>query len=185
MIRNLLDRLRGKNSKPSEIKRMPKDTYVKISSFFKEQDITEKDVVIVCIGANRTETVDCLAPYVGSLLKEDRDFKISVYGTMVNPIHVLNLTKSITHIKNTHPNSTIIAIDAALSDESRIGGIIVSNKPIIPRLGVEEGYGAVGDYSIKGCVAPVGIDVIEYGCDLKFISAMAYVIAKGIKDTFS
>lgn len=185
MLGKLLDKLRGRNSKPSDIKRMPKDNYLKISSYFKEQDITEKDIIIICLGTNRTNTVDCLAPYVGSLLKEDREFKISVYGTMVKPIHALNLTESITQIKNMNPDSTIIAIDASLGDEDRIGKITVSNKPIIPRAGVEHGCESVGDFTIKGCVAPVGTNVIEYGCDLSFISAMAYVIAKGIKESFS
>lgn len=185
MISKLLDKLRGKNSKPCDIKRMPKDTYLKISSYFKEQDIKGEDVIIVCLGTNRTDTVDCLAPFVGSLLKEDREFKISVYGTMVKPIHALNLTESITKIKNMNPNSTIIAIDASLGKEDRIGRITVSNKPIMPRAGVEDGYEGVGDYSIKGCVAPVGTNVIEYGGDLSFISSLAHVIAKGIKESFS
>lgn len=146
----------------------------------------KKDIVIVCIGTNRTNIVDCLGPFVGSLLKEDKEFNIPVYGSMVKPIHGMNITQSITEIYNMHPNSTIIAIDASLtSEDNNIGRIIVDNKPIFPGAGVNRNHDGIGDFSIIGCVASEGINVVEYETDLKFISAMAYTIAKGVKDSFS
>lgn len=182
----LLDKIRENHKKQNNITRVPKDTYLKISDFFKEQDIADKDIVIVCIGTNRTNIVDCLAPFVGSILKEDKEFNIPVYGSMVKPIHSLNLTERITEIYNMHPNSTIIAIDAALTREEKdVGRIKVYNEPIIPGRGVNKDHDVIGDFSIIGCVAPVGVNVVEYETDLKFISAMAYTIAKGVKDTFS
>lgn len=184
ILSKLLDKIQGRDRNINNIKRFPKDTYLKISDFFREQNIKKEDVIIVCIGTNRTQTIDCLGPFVGSILKEDREFKVPVYGTMVQPIHALNLTQSITEIKNSHPNSIIISIDASLSSSNKIGEIIVKDEPIKPAKGIDKDFDEVGDYSIKGCVAPKGINVIEYNTDLAFISAMAYTIDKGLNNIF-
>lgn len=135
----------------------------------------------MCIGTNRTQTIDCLGPFVGSILKEDREFNVPVYGTMINPLHALNMTQRITDIKNIHPNSIIIAIDASLSDDNKIGEIYVKKGSIKPAAGTNKEFDGVGDYSIKGFVGPNGIDVTQYYTDLNFISAMAQIIAIGLK----
>ncbi len=88
----LYNKFHMKLRESSQNKYIPKDTYMKIVDFLK--DYTEKDIIIVCIGTNRTNLVDCLGPFVGSILKEDKEFNIPVYGSMVNPIHGLNLTKN-------------------------------------------------------------------------------------------
>lgn len=181
---NLLDKIRGKDGNKKNSNRLPKDTYLKVSDFFREQNIKKEDVVIVCIGTNRAHTIDCLGPLVGSILKEDEDFNIPIYGTMIEPIHALNITQSITEIRNSYQNSIIIAVDAALSAEEEIGEIIVKDKPLLPGLGLDKKIEGVGEFSIKGCVGPKGIDVVEYYVDLSFISTMAYTIAKGIKEAF-
>ncbi|WP_102401510.1 DUF1256 domain-containing protein [Haloimpatiens massiliensis] len=121
----LYNKFHMKLRESSQNKYIPKDTYMKIVDFLK--DYTEKDIIIVCIGTNRTNLVDCLGPFVGSILKEDKEFNIPVYGSMVNPIHGLNLTEKITKIKNNYPNSTIIAVDAAIGECEDIGEITISN----------------------------------------------------------
>ena len=165
-----------------DYKYFPKDTYVKIADFFKNNVITE-DVVIVCIGSNRTYTIDCLGPFVGSILKEDKNFHIPVYGSLINPINATNLIKKITKVKNEHPNEVVIVIDAALSsDESKVGMIDIKKGSLKPGNGAGKDLGEVGDISIRAFVAPVNINVMEYGVDLNFISAMANIIVKGIKE---
>lgn len=180
----IMDKIIGKAKKrnANDRNRIPKDTYLKISNFLKEEYIKSEDVIIVCIGTNRTQTVDCLAPFVGSILKEDREFNVPVYGTMVSPIHSLNITQRITEIKNIHPTSLIIAIDAALSSDEKIGEISVKKGSIKPAAGINKEFDRVGDYSIKGFVGPNGINLIEYNTDLNFISAMANTIVKGINE---
>jgi putative sporulation protein YyaC len=178
-LRNKLNRQSRAGSK---VKYLPKDTYMKVVDFFK--DDIKQDAVIVCIGTNRSNLVDCLGPFVGSLLKEDKEFKIPVYGSMVSPIHALNLTKRITEIKNNHPHSKIVAVDAALSREDEIGKINLRNEPLQPGRGSGNNCGEVGDVCIKGIVAPEGADIVYYNTDLSFISAMAYTIAKGLKEAF-
>lgn len=184
-LSKLLYKIIGKDKKTNNINRIPKDTYLKVSDFFKEEKIKKEEVVIVCIGTNRTQTIDCLGPFVGSILKEDRQFNIPVYGTMVSPIHSLNITQCITDIKNIHPRSIIIAIDASLSTDDKIGEISVKKGPIKPAAGINKEFDSVGDYSIKGFVGPNGIDVIQYYTDLNFISAMAHTIARGLKEILS
>lgn len=179
------NKVNDKSYRSDSIKRFPQDTYLKISNFFKAERIERREVVIVCIGTNRTNTIDCLGPYVGSLLKEDKEFNIPVYGSMVKPINALNLTESITEVRNLHPNSVIIAVDAALSMDNKIGQIKVNDSPIMPGSGVNKELFAVGDFSIRGYVGPNGINIVEYGADLSFISAMAYTIAKGLKEVFA
>lgn len=185
LLSKLLDKIRGKDINANDINRFPKDTYLKISDFFREENIKKEEVIIVCIGTNRTQTIDCLGPFVGSILKEDREFNVPVYGTMINPIHALNMTQSITDIKNTHPKSIIIAIDASLSDDDKIGQVAVEKGSIKPAAGINKEFDGVGDYSIKGFVGPSGINLIEYTTDLNFISSMANVIAEGLKSSFS
>lgn len=184
MLSNLLNKIRSRYIMEDDIKRLPKDTYLKISDFLKEQNIEKDDLVIICIGTNRTQTVDCLGPFVGSLLKEDKEFNVPVYGTMVKPVHALNLTNYITEIKNIHPYSKIIAVDACLCDESKIGEIAISEGSMQAGKGVGKNFGEVGEISILGLVAPKGIRVVEYDTDLNFISAMAHTIAKGLKEAF-
>ena len=181
ILRKLLDKIRSKNINANDINRFPKDTYLKVSDFFREENIKKEEVIIVCIGTNRTQTIDCLGPFVGSILKEDREFNVPVYGTMINPIHALNMTQCITDIKNIHPKSIIIAIDASLSDDNKIGEIVVEKGWIKPAAGINKEFDGVGDYSIKGFVGPRGINLIEYYTDLNFIGSMANVIAEGLK----
>nr|WP_279288509.1 DUF1256 domain-containing protein [Clostridium algidicarnis] len=103
---------------------------------------------------------------------------------MVKPIHALNMTKYITEIKNTHPQSKVIVIDVSLCDEDEIGMITIRNGSIQPSNGIGNNCGEVGEISIRGYVAPRGIKVIDYDTDLCFNSAMAYTIAKGLKEAF-
>ncbi|GIM28843.1 spore protease YyaC [Clostridium polyendosporum] len=158
------------------------DTYTKIVEYFK--DDVKNDIVIICIGTNRTDTIDALGPFVGSLLKEDKDFRIPVYGSLVDPIHAKNLTERIREIKNKHLNSTIIAIDACLGCKEDIGKIILKDTYIEAGRGIGKCYAKVGDKCIKCIMAEYGVDVVEYYADLNFISTMAHIIAKGLKEVF-
>ncbi|AOR23111.1 DUF1256 domain-containing protein [Clostridium taeniosporum] len=45
--------------------------------------------------------------------------KVPVYGS--NTINAINVTNRITKIRNVHPYSIIVAIDAAICDKDKIG----------------------------------------------------------------
>lgn len=101
---------------------------MKIAEFLKKY--IKPQTIIVCIGTDKC-IGDCLGPLVGTLLKEN-SFPIPIYGTLADPIHALNLEKSIYEIKRIYPYSTIIGIDACLGDANSIGEIHVRDFPIHP-----------------------------------------------------
>lgn len=104
--------------------------------------------VILCIGTDRL-VGDSLGPLVGSLLKRD-GCPLSVYGTLEHPIHALNLSDSITDIRRHHPHSPVIAIDASLGPDSRIGCITLRPHGLLPGAGVHKKLSPAGDISITG-----------------------------------
>lgn len=123
-------------------------SFYNISFFIK--DFIDYNSIIVCIGTDRC-IGDCLGPLVGTLLK-NKFFPLNVYGTIDSPIHALNIDEKLHEIKKTHPNSTIVAIDACLGDMNSIGEIHARNYSIHPGKGVGKILPHVGDASIIGIV---------------------------------
>jgi putative sporulation protein YyaC len=122
--------------------------YYEIAHFLK--DYINSNTIIVCIGTDRC-IGDCLGPLTGTILKS-RNFPLSVYGTISDPIHALNLDKKLNNIKSTSPKSIIIGIDACLGSSDSIGEIQIRDYPIHPGKGVGKTLPNVGDYSIIGIV---------------------------------
>ena len=89
---------------------------------FEIKNYINKDTVIVCIGTDKC-IGDCLGPLVGSILTENF-FPLPVYGTLSSPIHALNISERLDEIYSTHPNASIIGVDACLGDEDDIGEIV-------------------------------------------------------------
>lgn len=133
--------------------------------------------IILCIGTDRC-IGDALGPITGSILKKSNP-SITVYGTIENPIHALNISSSIDEIKKTHPDSFIVAVDASLGSIDEIGNIIIRKGPLYPGKGVGKKLPAVGDLSIIGIVADVSCDIAStiHNIRLHFIISMAEVIA--------
>lgn len=75
------------------------------------------ELVFLCIGTDRV-TGDCLGPFVGQKLSSYSGTDFSVYGTLFQPVHALNLTDIYQHIQTHHPNALVIAIDASLGEKS-------------------------------------------------------------------
>lgn len=123
-------------------------SYYKIANTLK--NYLNKDTIIICIGTDRC-IGDCLGPLVGTILRY-KNIPLKLYGTLDEPIHALNIEKTIKNIKNSYPNSSIIGIDACLADKDSIGQIQVRNFPIQPGKGVGKTLPKVGDCSIVGIV---------------------------------
>lgn len=104
--------------------------------------------LIVCIGTDKC-IGDCLAPLVGTLLM-DKGYDYPLYGTLKYPVHAVNIKDKLKEIRNKYPNKFIIAIDASVGEESRIGEIVVSDTPIHPGKGVGKVLPDVGNISIMG-----------------------------------
>lgn len=78
---------------------------------------------------------------------------IKVIGNLENIVCAHNILKIIDYIKNTYEDSFIIAIDAALSNKSQIGKIIVSKNGMNVGSGINRKNIYVGNMSIKGIVS--------------------------------
>ena len=89
-----------------------------------------------------------------------------------------------TYIKMMHPNSIIIALDAAVGSSEDIGLIKIQNKGIKPGLGVNKDLGVVGDIGLIGIVAEKSIK--NYNLfnltRLNLVYKMAEKIADGIEN---
>lgn len=140
-------------------------------------DLIEYNDVFLCIGTDRY-IGDALGPIVGDkLIKTHPD--LNIYGTLKEPVHAVNIVKTVHIIKKKHPSSQIIAIDACLGESSSIGDICIKNQPLFPGKGVGKNLPPVGDISIVGIV-----DVYETyslrNTRLSLVMDMADIISSSI-----
>ncbi len=120
------------------------------------QSLTEfnyknKKPILICVGSDLV-LGDSLGPLVGTFLKQ-RKFRGYIYGTLNSPITAKEVEYAKTYVKLMHPNSIVIAIDAAVGNDEDVGLIKVANSGLKPGLGVNKNLSAIGDLSIIGVVA--------------------------------
>ncbi|MDE6850859.1 MAG: spore protease YyaC [Clostridia bacterium] len=138
--------------------------------------------VIVCIGSDLS-VGDSLGPVTGTKLKEKlQGCNVYVYGTLSKPITAHEVKYTNQFIKNTHPNSTVIAIDAAVGAAGDIGLIKVAKRGIKPGSGANKRLSKVGDVSVMGIVAEKSL--FNYSLfsstRLNIVYKMAEIIAEGV-----
>ena len=104
--------------------------------------------VILCIGTDRL-IGDSLGPITGSFLLR-YGCPCPVYGTLMQPVHALNLDVQSSIIRKHHPNSPVLAIDASLGPCSRIGALSLHPYGLQPGSGVHKHLPHTGDISITG-----------------------------------
>jgi len=140
-----------------------------------------RPIVLVCIGTDRS-TGDSLGPLVGSLLEEKNLQTFSVYGTLDEPIHAVNLAEKLKEIQTFHGNPYIIGIDACLGRIKSVGVIQVGHGPVKPGAGVNKELPAVGDIHITGIVNVSGFMefFVLQNTRLNLVMKMAKTIANGI-----
>ena len=114
------------------------------------EKIFNENIVILNIGTDRS-TGDSLGPLIGTFLNEF-NFGLPVYGTLESPAHAKNLTEIINTIKNNHSNPLIIAIDACLGSEKKVGDIVFKKGSIKPGAGAGKKLPECGNYSIYAIV---------------------------------
>lgn len=172
------------------------NNYINISSAFAILDIANliekhiaaniddnQQLIILCIGTDRS-TGDALGPLVGYRLSPfiPRFNRVSLFGTLNEPIHAKNLKDTILDISSRYINPFILAIDASLGNLDKIGYINVRKGPLKPGLGVNKNLPLIGDVSITGIVNIGGI--MEYmvlqNTRLNLVMNMADIISKGI-----
>lgn len=140
-----------------------------------------KKPIFICIGSDLV-LGDSLGPLVGTFLKS-KNLNAYIYGTLSFPITAKEVEYARTYLKQIHPNSISIAIDAAIGSQNDVGLIRVLNKGLKPGLGVDKNLGSVGDLSIVGIVASKSVQ--NYNLfnltRLNLIYKMAGTIADGIE----
>lgn len=138
--------------------------------------------VILCIGSDLS-VGDSLGPVTGSKLKKSLSgLNCYIYGTLEKPITAKEVKYINDFLRATHPNSTIIAIDAAVGDAGDIGLIKITPHPLHPGSGANKKLQKVGDISIMGIIAEQS--VFNYSLfsatRLNFIYKMSEIIAEGV-----
>lgn len=162
--------------------------YIIISEFLK---LYRNDkCIILCIGTDRF-IGDCLGPLTGTLLSK-LNLTAPILGTLENPVHAVNLRRTISHIKTHYRGYKVIAIDACLGTSQSVGYIQIKEGSIQPGRGVGKKLAHVGDCSIVGVVdEAVESEDYEYENYLKInnvrlglVMKMSETIAKGIYNAF-
>ncbi len=142
----------------------------------------QKMPIFVCIGSDLV-LGDSLGPLVGTFLRK-RNIRSYIYGTLNYPITAKEVSYARTYLKQAHPKSVTIAIDAAIGNPDDVGIIRVLNKGLKPGLGVDKNLGVVGDMSIIGVVASKSLQNYNLfnATRLNLIYKMANQIADGIEN---
>lgn len=154
----------------------------RLSRLMKENCKSTQQPVVLCIGTDRV-TGDSLGPLIGYKLSKSSIPKFSVYGTLKNPVHALNLDETIKEIYSTFKDPFLIAIDASLGTIKHIGFITMGKGPLTPGSGVKKELLPVGDIFITGIVNISGIldNLLLQTTRLDTVMELADCIALGIK----
>ena len=109
--------------------------------------------VIVCIGSDLA-VGDRVGPITGSMLKyRTQGLRAFIYGTLASPVTAKEIKYLRAFLKETHPFSPIIAVDAAVGGEGDVGLIKLCDAPLYPGAGANKKLGAIGDISVLAIVA--------------------------------
>ena len=120
---------------------------------------TAKQIIVLCIGTDRS-TGDSLGPLTGTLLSQKKLKYLNVFGTLVDPVHALNLEHTIKEIYQIYENPFIIAIDASLGRAKSVGKLHSGLGSITPGAAFNKGLPDIGDAFITGIVNISGL--MEY-----------------------
>ena len=88
-----------------------------------------------------------------------------------------------TFFKETHPDSQVIAVDAAVGEQGDIGLIKLQHAPLYPGAGANKKLGAVGDISIMAIVAEKS--VANFGLLNTTRLNLVYTMSEIISDALS
>ena len=144
------------------------------------------ELVFLCIGTDRV-TGDCLGPFVGQKLSHYSGMDFTVYGTLFQPVHALNLTNMCAHIRKCHPEALIVAIDASLGQKKHLGYVTIANGALRPGAAIHKQLPSVGHIHITGIVNVSGVleQLTLQTTRLSTVVFLADRIVQGILETIS
>jgi len=141
----------------------------------------DRPIVIVCVGTDRS-TGDSLGPLIGTSLVKYNSPHFSLYGTLENPVHAMNLDDTLADINRRFKRPFVIGIDACLGQVASVGSIQVGIGPVRPGAGVNKDLPPVGDIHITGIVNVGGF--MEYfvlqNTRLHLVMSMADIISNAL-----
>lgn len=111
----------------------------------------KKGVVFLCIGTDRS-TGDSLGPLIGYKLRKMEVSSTSVFGTLDQPVHAMNLEDYVRVITSCYHDCLVVAVDASVGSREHVGYLTLGKGPLKPGLGVSKELRAVGDIFITGIV---------------------------------
>lgn len=111
----------------------------------------KKGVVFLCIGTDRS-TGDSLGPLIGYKLRKMEVSGTSVFGTLDQPVHAMNLEDYVRVITSCYHDCLVVAVDASVGSREHVGYLTLGKGPLKPGLGVSKELRAVGDIFITGIV---------------------------------
>lgn len=124
----------------------------KLSTLIQSHPKASQPIVLLCIGTDRS-TGDSLGPLIGYKLSRRKLRGITIYGTLDQPVHAINLEDTLLHIKEKHPDALVIAVDASLGVKSHIGYVTLGTGSLKPGVGVNKTtLPETGDIFITGIV---------------------------------
>lgn len=140
----------------------------------------DREVLYLCIGTDRA-TGDCLGPLVGTLLQKYLP-EMNIFGTLENPAHAVNLADIMGQIEDIFRDPLIVAVDASLGQENRIGFISVQSGGLTPGTALQKTLPTVGDFHISAVVNVSGYleQIVLQNTRLHIVYRMAEVIAKSL-----
>lgn len=118
---------------------------------FSERDIISHQLIILCIGSDRS-TGDSLGPLIGYKLSKYHIPRTTIIGTLDAPVHAANLSEYIEQINANYNSPFVLAIDASLGTKDHIGYVTLCDGPLRPGLGVKKELPSIGDIHITGIV---------------------------------
>lgn len=160
------------------------------------QKTGKRNVIYLCIGSDRS-TGDSLGPLVGyqlcrilptgtGAILPRKSPQTLVIGTLREPVHAVNLRKTLDTIRKCCRDALVVAVDASVGSEKNVGGITLGMGSIRPGMGVRKKLDAVGDIYITGVV--YGGDCPEpetlQSTRLSLVMELAECISAGIVETF-
>ena len=154
-----------------------------IYSFLRQLDpFLNRDVVYLCIGTDRA-TGDCLGPLVGTFLQR-RLPGLNLFGSLERPSHAVNLPAVIKEIHSKYTDPVIVAIDASLGSEERVGHISVQEGGLTPGAALNKSLPTVGDFHISAVVNVGGYleQMVLQNTRLFVVYRMAELIAQGLSE---
>lgn len=149
----------------------------------KNTERKRKPPVVVCVGSDLA-IGDSLGPITGSMLQyKTQGLGAFIYGTLAAPVTAKEIAYMRTFLKETHADSPILAIDAAVGEKGDIGVIRVNPSPLLPGAGANKKLGAIGDISIMGIVAEKSLN--NYGLLNTTRLNLVYTMSEIISDAVS